>query len=132
MLKLIGGFLLTAALCSSAGAQTAVYEISKGSASVYNVSISTNSGAVRVDSPTASRAVPGRITIEVYNDDDSDVLRCAFTVDVSTVSGNANLGREIRPNTGVSWKIPPHIPVYCRVEGTDAAPQTATAIITQL
>ena len=114
-------------------AGTEVFEVSKGSATVYNVSIDTTSGSVRVDSPTSapSRHVKSRFEIEVWNDDAADSLRCAFNVDVSTISSNSNYGREVRPKTGVAWKVPDTIPVYCRVEGSGTA-AAAIAVVTQL
>lgn len=122
-------------LCAlPAKSQTMVYKVSRGSSTVFNVTISTDSGAVRVDSPSASRYVKGRFEIEVYNDDSTDSLRCSFTSAVSTVTSpsvSAHFGREVRPKTGVAWKVPDSVPVYCRIEGSGAA-ASALAIITQL
>lgn len=122
-------------LCAlPAKSQTMVYETSKGLTGIFNVEISTDSGAIQVDSKASSRHIKGRFEIEIYNDDSVDSLRCSFSSSVSTITApsiNANLGREIRPKTGVSWKVPDSVPVYCRVEGSGAA-SDAIAIITQL
>ena len=83
--------------------------------------------------PSARRLTKPRFEIEIYNDSATDSLRCGFSVNLSTISTNSNYGREVRPKTGVSWKVPDSVPVHCAVEGSGVgATVTAIAIITQL
>lgn len=133
-LALLAGALFT----GKAQAGTEVYEVSRGSGTVYSV-IFTTTAVVQLDSVVESRFTKGRFEIEIYNEDDTDVLRCGFSVNVSTVAptltaASPNFGRAVRPRTGIAWKVPDSVKVYCRVEGTGTggAATTAAGTITQL
>ena len=117
---------------STARAQSAFYEVTRGSGAIHNVIIATGA-AVGMDLRSADRKLVNRSSIEIYNDDSSDIVRCGFVSGVSTGTANVLLGRPIAPGTPWVLSIPDAVNVYCTPEGVGAgALVEARLIITQL
>lgn len=112
-------------LPASADAQTQVYEISKGSGTVRNVLV--NTVVVNVDSST--RTVPGRVSIEVYNDDSANTVFCGLSSDVSSTATSNNYGRRVAPRASIIWSIPESMKVWCVSDGGSGG---ARLVLTQL
>ena len=112
-------------LGSLASAQTPVFEVAKGSASVQNVLV--ESAAVNVDS--SSRTLGGRFTIEVWNDDAANTVFCAPTQGVSATATNANYGRRISPRSSLVWAVPDGVKIWCVSDGGSGG---ARLVLTQL
>ena len=125
---LLAGLVLLG-LAGGAQAQTQVYQTARGSATIVNVSISTASGAVQLDSKTANRWREGRFTVEIWNDDADDDLFVGFHVGISSTSSEASYGRRVAPRTAITWAVPDSVPIYARVTGSGS--ETAIAVFTQ-
>lgn len=124
-------------LASTVRAQSAFYEVALGSATgPYAVSITSASGAVQVDGGIRSMAGIGRNVIEIYNDDDTDPLFCGFSVNLTTAAIGAsditNIGRRVEARKSVVYAVPEAVKIYCKATGTDAATNTAIAVISQI
>ena len=105
-----GMFLGLALLSSEAAAQTRVYETASGSGTVRSVRI-VNTGSTNID--VSSRALAGRFTAEIWNDDSANNLFCSFSVDVSSETGNLNYGRRVGPRSSWTIAVPDSMKIYC-------------------
>ena len=109
-MRLLYAVLLLASLTGRVQAQQHVYETALGEGSVTNFLVTTST--VNVDSST--RTLSTRFTMELYNDDSANPAWCAFTLNVSTIPGNANYGRKIPAGTAWVLAVPDALKVWCR------------------
>ena len=130
MRRLLAALPLFLWIVFSAGeiqAQTHVYETAQGTGTVRNVFV-TNSNTVRIDS--SSRTLTGRFTAEIFNDDATNALFCAFdaTVSSTTAVNDRHYGRRIVPRTAWTVSIGDQMQIHCTADAASGA----RAVLTQL